>query len=109
LDASFISTRLHAVEAGLLLIFCLQYYFLLIKDEQTAFKKLPSFWVVTGLSIFVVISFPIYLFYKNAALIDIPFVVNIWQVQKLAYLILCIFISIAFYETNNTTNTKSVY
>jgi len=103
----FLNTRLHAVEAGVLLVYCLQYYFILIQREPVSYTGLPAFWVVTGLSIFVVVSFPIYLFYKSAALIDSPFVVNIWQVQKIAYLVLCLFTSIAFYVSDKSTVTNS--
>ena len=97
---SRISSRLLALEAGLLLLYCLQFYLYLIKEEEPFFVKLPSFWVVTGLSIFVVIGFPIYLFYDAAVVHSKDFIVNIWVVQKTAFLIFCLFIANAFRLSN---------
>lgn len=92
-----ISTRLHTVESGILLFYCLQYYLFRLKDEQSSYTKMPDFWFVTGLSIFVVISFPIYLFYDPILDLGDNFVNTIWQVQKAAFLIFCLFIAKAFY------------
>lgn len=92
-----ISSRLHSVESGILLFYCMQYYLFRLKDEQASFAKMPDFWVVTGLSIFVVISFPIYLFYDRLLNEELKFVIDIWEVQKAAFLIFCLFIAKAFY------------
>ncbi len=92
-----ISSRLHTVESGILLFYCLQFYLFRLKDEQASFVKMPDFWVVTGLSIFVVISFPIYLFYDRLLNEELKFVIDIWEVQKAAFLIFCLFIAKAFY------------
>ena len=75
----------------------MQYYLFRLKDEQASFAKMPDFWVVTGLSIFVVISFPIYLFYDRLLNEELKFVIDIWEVQKAAFLIFCLFIAKAFY------------
>jgi hypothetical protein len=95
-----ISATVHTLEAGILLFYCLQYFLFLQKVEQSSYLKLPHFWVVVGLSIFVAASFPIYLFYDRAIYTDLPFTITIWQVQKAVFLILCIFISKAFYVSN---------
>jgi hypothetical protein len=95
-----ISATIHTVEAGILLFYCLQYFLFLQKGEQSSFLQLPHFWVVVGLSIFVTTSFPIYFFYESAVYTDLPFAITVWQVQKLAFLILCFFIARAFYVSN---------
>jgi hypothetical protein len=98
---SLLSSNLLTMEAGFLLLYCLLYYFYLLKEDQPFFTKLPSFWVVTGLSIFVVIGFPIYLFYAAAIEHSKNFIINIWLVQKFAYLIFCILIAKAFIIESN--------
>lgn len=87
-----IDIHLYTLESGILLFYCLQYYFyLFLLEEKWSFKKIPSFWIVTGLSIFIVVSFPIYVFYKELIKQNIDFVVNVWIVQKIAFLIFCLF------------------
>jgi hypothetical protein len=94
-----LSSRLHSVEAGILLFYCLQYYLYMLNQEQTLFSKFPSFWVVTGLSILIITSFPIYLFYNAIVHQSLDFAYKIWPVQKVALLIFCILIAKAFYQS----------
>ncbi len=92
-----ISHRLHSVEAGVLLFYCLQYYFFLLQDEnETSIKNLPSFWIVTGLSIFEVASFSIYLFYDIILKSDLEFAKKIWIAQKIPFIVFCILTAKAF-------------
>lgn len=92
-----ISSIVHSLEAICLLFYCLQYYLYLLREELYSFKKLPSFWIVTGLSLFVVSSFPIYLYYDVAVARDTIFARSIWQVQEAAFIIFCILTSIGLY------------
>jgi hypothetical protein len=96
---NLISSRLHAAEAGVLLFYCLQYYFYVLTQEQTSVNRSSSFWIVTGLSIFIIISFPIYLFYDAIIHQSINFGYNIWIVQKVAFLLFCICMAKAFYQS----------
>lgn len=98
--ARVLSSRLLTLESGLLLFYCLQYYLYLVKVEQTEFMKLPSFWLVTGLCIFVMADLPIYFFYKSLINHDINFAIDIWAVPKISYVIFCIFTAKAFYVPN---------
>lgn len=100
LFARTLSSHLLALESGLLLFYCLQYYLHLIRIEQTDFMKLPSFWFVTGLCIYVMADLPIYLFYKSLINHDIDFAIDIWIVPRIAYFIFCIFTAKAFYVSN---------
>jgi hypothetical protein len=93
-----LSGNLLASEAYLLLIYCMLYYLSKLRDEENDAVWGPDFWVVTGLSIYVVVNFFVFLFYvpmiyQNARLAD-----NMWDVHNIAYIIFCLFITRAFYE-----------
>ncbi len=92
-----LSGNLLATEAYVLLIYCMQYYLFQLKTDTADFKTKKDFWVVTGLSIYVVVNFFVFLFYvpmltENPNLAD-----QMWSVHNLAYISLCIFIAKAFY------------
>jgi len=94
-----LSGNLLSAEAYLLLIYCMLYYLeVLISENDTAFKG-PVFWIVTGLSIYVVVNFFVFLFYVPMINQDIVLVLAIWNVHNVAYIILCLFITRAFYLT----------
>lgn len=95
-----LSGNLLATEAYVLLIYCMQYYLFQLKTDTSEFKKKKDFWIVTGLSIYVVINFFVFLFYvplltENPNLAD-----QMWSVHNLAYITLCIFIAKAFYVSS---------
>lgn len=93
---SKLSNNLLAVEAILLLIYCLQYYLFRMQEDHDEIKKPPDFWVVTGLCIFIVPCIPIYLFYDKLLEQYNEFSRYIWKVPDLCYLIFCIMIAKAF-------------
>lgn len=93
-----LSGNLLAAEAYLLLIYCMQYYLAKLKDEVDDLGNGAHFWVVTGLSIYVVINFFVFLFYVPMLDQDVTLAINIWYVHNLAYIVLCVFITKAFYE-----------
>jgi hypothetical protein len=98
-NPNHLSGNLLAAEAYLLLIYCMLYYLAKLREEESDFSSGPDFWVVTGLSIYVVINFFVFLFYvpminQNPALAD-----NIWNVHNIAYILFCIFITKAFYAS----------
>jgi hypothetical protein len=93
------SSRLLSVEAGLLLLFCLQYYIIKLNEEETTTKRTPDFWVVTGLCIYVVVNFFIFLFYTTLAAGPYKrFLLSIWNVHNISYIVLCILLAKAFYD-----------
>ncbi len=95
------SSRTLAVETALLLFFCLIYYFNLLQyDEPIAHSQQFDFWIITGISIFVVLVFPIYLFYNNLSAYQ-QFARQIWNIHNIAYIILCCFFAKGIYETKN--------
>lgn len=88
-----ISSNLFALEAGVLLFYCLQYY--LFKLQEDSILKRPSdFWVTTGLSIYVVFNFPFFLMYTSLSPKNQS---SWWYVHNVSYVIFCIFITKAFY------------
>lgn len=93
------SGNLLSAEAYLLLIFCLLYYLSELKDDENDLFDSPHFWVVTGLSIYVVVNFFVFLFYMPMIKVDVPLAINIWNVHNVAFIIFCLFISKAFYGT----------
>lgn len=93
------SGRLISIEATLLLFYCLVYYMYMLKDDESSFRNSPSFWVVTGLSIYVVVNIPIFLFYTALLKQFEGFTVGIWDVHNITFIIFCIFLAKAFYES----------
>lgn len=93
-----LSGNLLAAEAYLLLIYCMQYYLAKLRDEVDDLTSGPDFWVVTGLAIYVVINFFVFLFYVPMLDQNITLAINIWYIHNIAYIILCFFITKAFYE-----------
>jgi hypothetical protein len=92
------NSLLLSTEAALLLFYCLVYYFILLREEELSFKLATS-WVVTGLGVYVVVNFPIFLFYSVLAQKFEKFAVDIWDLHNLTFILLCIFIAIAFYKS----------
>jgi len=93
-----LSGNLLSTEAYLLLIYCVLYYLAKLRDEVDDLSSGADFWVATGLSIYVVVNFFVFLFYVPMIDQDPKLADNIWDVHNVAYIILCIFITKAFYE-----------
>ena len=92
-----LSGNLLATEAYLLLVYCMLYYLSKLRDDGTDFTATPDFWVVTGLAIYVVVNFFVFLFYVPMIEKDLPLALNIWNLHNIAYIIFCIFITRALY------------
>jgi hypothetical protein len=101
-EVDTISSRLFAVESGLLLFYCLQYYLFKLQEEDGVEKRGPAYWVVMGLSIYVVFNFFYFLFYTT--LIESgygKFVAYMWNYHNITFIILCIFIAKAFHASGH--------
>lgn len=92
-----ISGNLLATESYLLLVYCMFYYLSELQSENDGITSSPYFWIVTGLSIYVVINFFIFLFYVPMLKLNPSLADNMWYVHNIAYIIFCIFITRAFY------------
>jgi hypothetical protein len=97
-NPSHLSGNLLAAEAYLLLVYCMQYYLAKLKNEEDDVSSGADFWVVTGLAIYVVVNFFVFLFYVPMLDQNIRLAINIWYLHNVAYIVLCIFITKAFYE-----------
>jgi hypothetical protein len=91
------SGNLLATEAYLLLVYCMLFYLSELKDDSKNLFDRPDFWVVTGLSIYVVTNFFVFLFYLPMIYVDGDLAMNIWNVHNIAFIIFCLFITKAFY------------
>jgi hypothetical protein len=96
------SSRLLTVEAVLLLFYCLSFYVNLMQKNYTiSYKRNPAMWFVTGLCIYIVIGFPIFLFYTLLSVRFTNFAIDLWNVHNIGYIIFCIFLAKAFYESKH--------
>lgn len=96
-DQIRISGNLFTIEAYFLLIFCLLYYLSQLRNEVVNLSDSKVFWVVTGLSIYVVINFYIFLFYVPMIQENPMLAEKMWSVHNIAYIVLCLFITKALY------------
>jgi hypothetical protein len=96
-NPDYFSGNLLAAEAYLLLIYCMQYYLSELSDDDKNLLDGPDFWVVTGLAIYVVINFFVFLFYVPMIYVDRLLAEEIWNVHNIAFIIFCIFLTKAFY------------
>ncbi len=96
-----IAANLFTIEAFFQLLYCLLYYLSKLKNENDAIMSGTDFYVVTGLSIFVVTNFFVFLFYgavleysrvKN----DWHIADNMWSVHNVAYIVFCLLLAKAF-------------
>jgi len=92
-----LSGNLLSAEAYLLLVYCMLYYLSELQDDSKNLFSGPDFWVVTGLSIYVVINFFVFLFYLPMLDVNIDLAINIWNVHNIAFIIFCLFLTKAFY------------
>ena len=91
-----IGSNLFTVEAFLLLVYCLLYYLSKLKNENDAMMSGADFYIVTGLSVFVVINFFVFLFYDSMLKENWRLADNMWAVHNVAYILFCLFIAKAF-------------
>ncbi len=95
-----LSTSLFAAESIVLLILCFSLFFRLMQDESgTNWLKHPSFLVCTGISLYEVTSFFIFLFFyplydKNPAFGDLTL-----SIHNIMYCILCFILAIVLYRS----------
>ncbi|PVD54337.1 hypothetical protein DC498_02520 [Terrimonas sp.] len=93
-----ISGLLLSIEAFILLVYCISYYLHNLNEEQQNERYSADFWIVTGLSIYVVINFFVFLFYVPLIDSNIGLAEKIWDIHNIAYIVFCIFIAKGFYE-----------
>jgi len=91
------SSSLFTVEAGIILFYCLLYYYTVNMNEEIASPlSMPSFWIVMGLTLYTAVNFLIFLFYNYLINAEEKYAKNIWNVHNLIYIVLMTFIAIGF-------------
>ena len=91
------SSRTFSLEGIVLIVLCILYFFKKIKSDEVTFEFDTSLVIITGLAIYEVVCFPIFLFYKTLTETTKDYAVNIWDIHNLAYIVFCLFIAKAFY------------
>jgi hypothetical protein len=97
LNPLHLSGNLLSMESFLLLASCMLYYLGVLKNEVPVIAQNKDFWIVTGLSIFFVINFFVFLFYVPLLDENRKLANTMWNFHNIAYTTLCIFIAKAFY------------
>lgn len=90
-----ISGNLLSAEAYLLLVYCMTYYLSQLKEEKVLTGG-KDFWVVIGLSIYVVTNFFVFLFYVPMMTDNMALASNMWNVHNVVYIFLCVMIAKSF-------------
>ncbi len=99
-DIRDFSSILLGIEAACLLVYCLVYFFVMLKNENMTIKTNPEFWTVIGLSIYVVIDFPIFLFYNSLASQAEEFSIQLWDVHNICFILMCALMAKSFYAAS---------
>ena len=96
-NSASLSGNLLTVESYLLLIYCMLYYLFRLQDEDERIAGRKDFWIVTGLGLYVVFNFFLFLFYQPLLYENPVLAVQMWNVHNVAFIIFCILIAKAFY------------
>lgn len=97
INPDHLSGNLLAAEAYLLLVYCMTYYLSELKEEKVL-KRGKDFWVVTGLSIYVVTNFFVFLFYVPMMTDNPDLASSMWSIHNVVYILLCSLIAKSFYD-----------
>jgi hypothetical protein len=91
------NSALFAVEAAILLLYCILYFIRLNKDDRLAnpFSE-SSFKTVSGLTLYNAINFPIFIFYDYLIISNDTYSEDIWTVHNITYVVLNILIAFSF-------------
>ena len=91
------NSALFAVEAALLLFYCIVYFIRLNKEDQLTnpFSE-SSFKIVSGLTLYNAINFPIFIFYDYLIITNDAYSTGVWNVHNITYIVLNILIALSF-------------
>ena len=97
----FLSTHLFAAESIMLLVICLSYFISSIQDEsQVNWIKHPSFFVCAGVTFYEAITFFIFLFFYPLSQKDQSFFLVTMRIYNISFVVLCILLALAFYQSH---------
>ena len=92
------SSRLITLETGILLFYCVLYFFRVLRDDKPDGEAASPavFRVVMGLSIYVALNFFIFLLYKQLTANFEDLAKQIWPIHNFSNIIFCLLIALAF-------------
>ena len=96
-NTKLINSSLFLTESFILLLLCMAYYLKAIRSSEVKLGKQKSFWIVTGIAIYCVVNFFVFLFYKPFVLELSPLAHGVWRLHNVAFVIWSIFTAIALY------------
>lgn len=98
-DIKDFSSRLLAVEAAILLFYCMLYFYKVNMDDTVAspFSISPA-WVVAGLALYTAVNFILFLFYNFLSIEYKHYAEEIWNVHNISYIVMNVFIAVALYR-----------
>ena len=101
----FLSSHLFAAESIVLLLMSMSYFFNSINDDSpTNWLKHPSFIICSGVSLYVVITFFVFLFFYPLSDEYPTFFVVMMDVYFIAFVILCIILAIGLYRSKSQSH-----
>lgn len=96
----YLDTKLFAAESIVLLIMCFACFFHSLHDEShTNWLKDPAFIVCTGICLYEVLTFFIFLFFYPLSTTNTAFFVVTMRIYTGAFILLCILLAVALYQT----------
>ncbi|MFT4154429.1 hypothetical protein [Parafilimonas sp.] len=95
------SSNTFSLEALILLVFCIRYFLKKLKADEVSKRADASSFIITGLAVYEAVCFPLFLFYNTLIHSNSTYAAYAWNiVQNINYLIFCLFIAKAFYESS---------
>ena len=92
-----LSSPLLTLEAGILLFYCLHYYYFAMREDDAVLPhRQPAFYIVSALCLYTAVNFMIFLFYNYLTREYRDYAIEVWDVHNISYILFCIFIARAF-------------
>lgn len=104
---NFFNSQIFALEAIVLISYSIIYFLKVLRSEATITTPDGSLLIVTGLLIYESCCFFLFLFYADLIFTDAPFAIKLWNVHNIVYIVLCLYISRAFFESPKYEFIKS--
>lgn len=105
LNRDSINSSLHTLEAILLIVLCMVGFFKIMDLENADMLRSKVFWLLTSISVYCVANFFVFLFYSPMLRTSQPITFRLWYLHNIAFIIYCIFTSIAIYVSNRNPNS----
>jgi hypothetical protein len=106
-DIHDFNSQIFAFEAVTLISYCVIYFLKTLNDDTFKLETSIVLLVITGLAIYESCCFFVFLFYSNLTKTDIPFAVSLWNIHNIVYIVMCLYISLAFFELRKYELVKS--